>query len=212
MGQLSHRTNEEWITELRRHRVQGEVADSGVVGELRSFLRGALTRTMSARDHFVLAELDDLVQDALVRILEGLERFRGESRFTTWATAIALRVAFSSLRRRRHDERTLEEPDLQTEVDPDCPDDPINSVVRGSLVRALHTAIQDALTPKQREAVLGELDGTPTVVLAERLKTNTNALYKLHHDARKRLKVALIEAGFEPDDIRRELACSGGAS
>ena len=59
-----------------------------------------------------------------------------------------------------------------------------------------------ALENRQRAAVLGELAGMPTAVLAEQLDTNTNALYKLHHDARLRLRVALEERGFSETDVR----------
>ena len=68
--------------------------------------------------------------------------------------------------------------------------------------QALRDAIERDLTPRQRAAVLGELAGMPTAVLAEQLGTNANALYKLHHDARLRLRAALEERGFSAQDVR----------
>ena len=66
--------------------------------------------------HFALvnrveeSRLDDLVedfsQDALLRIMENLDSFRGESKFITWATKVAVRVAYSELRRKRWKRRT----------------------------------------------------------------------------------------------------------
>ena len=51
-------------------------------------------------------------------------------------------------------------------------------------------------------AILGELAGMPCARLAEELGTNPNALYKLHHDARKRLRQALLDRGFGEEDVR----------
>jgi RNA polymerase sigma-70 factor (ECF subfamily) len=40
------------------------------------------------------------------------------------------------------------------------------------------------------------LEGVPIDVLAERLGSNRNALYKMLHDARRRLRAHVAEAGF----------------
>ena len=80
--------------------------------------------------------------------------------------------------------------------------DPTNPTSRSDLLSSLREAIVRDLTPRQRAAVLGELAGMPTAVLAEQLDTNANALYKLHHDARLRLRDALEERGFFERDVR----------
>ncbi|MCZ7546983.1 MAG: hypothetical protein M5R40_27225 [Anaerolineae bacterium] len=45
------------------------------------------------------------------------------------------------------------------------------------------------------------LNGLPLEVVAERMGTNRNALYKLLHDARQSLKRRMLEAGLSADDI-----------
>jgi len=70
----------------------------------------------------------------------------------------------------------------------------------------LQLAITDTLTERQRTAVLGELTGVPSDVLAERLGVNRNALYKLHHDARKKLKAVILAAGFTERDVTETLS------
>jgi RNA polymerase sigma-70 factor (ECF subfamily) len=58
------------------------------------------------------------------------------------------------------------------------------------------------LTPKQREAlVLLGLQDMPMEDAARKMKTNRNALYKLLHDARLRLKRRLTQEGLSPQDI-----------
>jgi RNA polymerase sigma-70 factor (ECF subfamily) len=57
--------------------------------------------------------------------------------------------------------------------------------------------IRTALTPRQRQVLVAVvLEGVPIDVLAERLGSNRNALYKMLHDARRRLRAHVAEAGY----------------
>ena len=148
----------------------------------------------------------------MVRILEGLDSFRGDSQFTTWAMAVALRTAFSVLRRRRHDRQPLDELELESIELSVTGADPADITEQRDLLDALQHSIHRDLTPRQRTAILGELSGVPTVVLAERLGIMPNALYKLHHDARRKLRRAMNDAGFGDDDVRQELTRATNAT
>jgi RNA polymerase sigma-70 factor (ECF subfamily) len=154
-------------------------------------------------------DIEDFTQDAIIRVFEKLDSFRGDSRFTTWAMAVAVRVALTALRARGYRER-LHDADIDVmEIaagrTPSW-EDPTRSLERRSLRRAMHVAIRDELTERQRFAVAAELEGVPSGEIAARLGINRNALYKLHHDARKKLRAAIREAGYSDDDVRRELA------
>jgi RNA polymerase sigma-70 factor (ECF subfamily) len=71
------------------------------------------------------------------------------------------------------------------------------------LARAATRAIREALTPYQRRIALALLvDGVPIDVLAERLGTNRNALYKVLHDARVRVRAHLTASGHLLSDGR----------
>jgi RNA polymerase sigma-70 factor, ECF subfamily len=93
--------------------------------------------------------------------------------------------AYSELRRRRHQHVSLEDAieqgavslvqDRSTQHEPD----------REASLRA---AIDHALTPRQREAILAVLGGLPLAEIARRSATSQGAVYKLLHDARQRLK------------------------
>ena len=202
-GGFNNRTNAQWLADLRQYAQGGAAA-----GELQGYLRRGLARALAAR-RLDGSDLEDFAQDALVGILQGLDTFRGDSRFVTWAMAVALRTAFSALRRRRHGDRSLEELELgvlkHSQSTPLVASDPARVAERGDLLGALHRAIHGQLTSRQRTAILGELSGVPTTVLAERLGTSSNAFYKLHHDARKKLRRALNDAGFSDEDVREEL-------
>ncbi len=196
------RTNEDWVALLRCNDYLGLKAQE----ELRDYIRRGLGRAFGRQGDLDDASLEDLTQEAMVRITTRLDDFRGESRFTTWAMAIAIRVAYTSLRRRRWGDRSLE--DLGLSVDSQSSrigspsTDPMDPTSRSDLLCSLREAIDRDLTPRQRAAVLGELAGMPTAVLAEQLDTNVNALYKLHHDARLRLRAALEQRGFFERDVR----------
>ena len=71
--------------------------------------------------------------------------------------------------------------------------------------------IAEDLTERQRTAILAELRGVPTIEIAERMGTNQNALYKLVHDARKKLRRALLDAGFSESELRAAYDGDGGS-
>ena len=54
--------------------------------------------------------------------------------------------------------------------------------------------------------MLAELKGMPQDEIAEQLGSSRNALYKLTHDARKKLKERLEVAGFTAEDLVATLA------
>ena len=62
-----------------------------------------------------------------------------------------------------------------------------------------------ALVAIPQSLAYAELAGMPTEVLAEQLGTNPNALYKLVHDARRRLRAALERDGFSAHDVRNAI-------
>lgn len=78
---------------------------------------------------------------------------------------------------------------------------PADLAEAAQLARALEHAIATVLTPHQRRVALAlVVDDVPIDVLADRLGTNRNALYKTLHDARTRLRAALVATGhLDPD-------------
>ena len=77
---------------------------------------------------------------------------------------------------------------------------------RLELLRRLRELIDSELTERQWTALTAELGGMPLPQIAEQLGSNTNSLYKLLHDARKKLRHGLDAAGFTIDDVREAWA------
>jgi RNA polymerase sigma-70 factor (ECF subfamily) len=70
------------------------------------------------------------------------------------------------------------------------------------LLRRLKELIDSELTERQWTAITAELGGMPLPQIAEKLGSNTNAIYKLLHDARKTLRRGLELGGITVEDIR----------
>ena len=68
---------------------------------------------------------------------------------------------------------------------------------QSELLTTLQGAIDDVLTAHQRRVLVAlALNGVPIDVLAERLNTSCGALYKTLHDARRKLRKQLEDAGL----------------
>jgi RNA polymerase sigma-70 factor (ECF subfamily) len=136
--------------------------------------------------------------EALVTLLGKLHTFEGRSRFTTWAYKFAVLQAATAVRTLTWQDREihLDGLDLVADRGPG----PGQYVEAADLAVAVRAAVDTELSPHQRRVVLALLvDEVPIDVLAGRLGTNRNALYKTLHDARRRLRAHLRAAGFLDD-------------
>lgn len=200
------RNNDIWLMHLGSNGSDQQAALADLRAELLRGLRRALATWPLVDEAF----LEDIVQDALVRILGRLQQFEGRSRFLTWATAIAIRIAMSELRRRRWQDISLDAVIENADFTPEraAEDDagPHAQWAQKTILDAMHDVIQNQLTEKQRAVLLAELKGMPQDEIARHIGSNRNAVYKLTHDARKRLKRGLEAAGYEAADIHTAFA------
>jgi RNA polymerase sigma-70 factor (ECF subfamily) len=178
----------------------------GAIAELHALLlRGAHHELARRRDTLPAGEIPDLAtqaaDDALVAILAKLDTFRGASRFTTWAYKFVLLEAGVKARRRAWHGREVA---LDAESWPRIADPSPGAqqaLEDSELLGALRDAVRSELTPHQRRVFSAlALNGVPIDVLAERLATTRGALYKTLHDARRKLRAALADAGHALDD------------
>jgi RNA polymerase sigma-70 factor, ECF subfamily len=194
----------EWLSGLR---AQGTEREASIARLHALLLRAAsfeVARRRPALPHLRGNELEDIAHeaadDALVSVLARLDDFRGESRFTTWAYKFALLEAAVKLRKRAWQGREVPlEPEswgLFESADPG----PERGLEQSELLRAVQAGIAEALTPHQRRVLVAlALNGVPIDVLADRLETTRGALYKTLHDARRKLRAYLQEAGLSLD-------------
>ncbi len=144
------------------------------------------------------ADLSDLTQEAVLRIHQNIDGFTGQSRLSTWVAAVAVNTALMELRRRRHAHIPLSEAAARTRALLTAPLAP-DAIQQAQVSRLLLAAIDESLTDLQRTALLAELSGVPLSEIARRLSRKPGTLYKLLHDARRRLRAHLQERGLDAE-------------
>jgi RNA polymerase sigma-70 factor (ECF subfamily) len=210
---MHSRSNQDWVWALTEQ--PGE-AQSEALQDLHDFLlraalvylsqhRGELS-SWSREDVRVLAE--DMAQEALLDIRESLGGFKGESKFTTWAYRFVINRAASELRRRHYrnlslDQLREEEPAIfQALLLEQATIEPERIAERRNYLNLLRQIIEKELNERQRAAIVGvHMQGRSMDDMAAALDLTRNALYKLLHDARKRIKARLQAQHLTEGDI-----------
>ena len=204
------RSNETWIQDLT---AGGEVQEQAL-DDLRQIILGGLpyglSKWITADDPRFEPLAGEVAQETLVRVLDRLDTFEGRSKFTTWVYTIAVRIALTELRKARWREASLDDilegnPNyFSTDADGfhQRSDNPEEALEKRDLMMRIERIIQEELTEKQRAALVAlAVKDMPMEVVAEQLGTNRNALYKLLHDARLRLKQRMEAEGLMPEDV-----------
>jgi len=197
---MRERTNEQWLADLRGPNPDEAHAD------LYDLLVRGLRAALDGYGGGIEANVEDFAQEALIKITSNLDSFRGESRFTTWAQKIAMNVALTELKRRRWRDVSLQDLFARREATDRGPADtqltPERLALQNMVLQELHRMVDEELTDRQREAMVAViLEGMPISEVARRMGTNQNALYKLLHDARRKLKRQMEAAGLSPKEV-----------
>jgi RNA polymerase sigma-70 factor (ECF subfamily) len=192
--------NSKWLEQLspgnpQQHEAIGQLREVLVKGLKAAFLPRGKDETFC----------EDVAQESLLKILKALDTFEGRSKFTTWAISIAIRTGISQLRRKHFKDVSLEAISAGGDMSFDVADvaeaDPQQQAVRKSMLDVLSNLIDHELTEKQRVVVRSLLGGMPVEEIADRTGSNRNAVYKMFHDARQRLKAGFESAGHSADDV-----------
>jgi RNA polymerase sigma-70 factor (ECF subfamily) len=195
----------DWVSALS---TPGPARDSALRALHALLLRAARAQVarMGAVTSLRAAQVDEVINqaadEALLAILGKLSTFEGRSRFTTWAYKFAVLNAAVEVRRRAWEHREVPLDDVLLFSADSSPNDYAEAA---DFARAVKAAISTALSPHQRRILLAlVVDEVPIDVLAERLGTTRNALYKALHDARSRLRADLASKGYLAAQSTRE--------
>jgi RNA polymerase sigma-70 factor (ECF subfamily) len=203
------RTNQEWLHDLNASGATQEAA----IDDLRDLLlRAALyffSRNLGDfrgmdRDE-ITQRAEDCAQDALMAVMDHLADFRGDSKFTTWAYKFAINMAMMAARRERWKEISLDELAsdeshffewiLQDRSDGSAPE---QSAMQAEIQKLIREIVEVDLTENQRRVlVMMVFNDVPMDEVVRHLNTNRNAVYKMLHDARRKIKSGLQSRGFE---------------
>jgi RNA polymerase sigma-70 factor (ECF subfamily) len=190
-----------WVAELGAEDARGDAARARLHDLLLRAARFEIGRRRAGLAHLRGGDLDDLAHqsadDALLAILAKLGTYRGDSRFTTWAYKFALLEAAVKIRRRAWQGREIPlEPEQWSRV-AGREASPEATAESREVLASIRDAIESQLSRHQREVLVAvTMNDVPIDVLAERLDTTRGALYKTIHDARKKLREHLGEAGL----------------
>ncbi len=205
---MSRRGNDQWISDLQSSGDEREAALADLHQIILRSLPYAINKWITADDPRFQALAEEVAQETLLRVLDHLSTFEGRSQFTTWVHKIAVRVALTELRRKRWENVSLDELVEGSETPPlshlmadssPSPDDVVEGL---DFTERLQRIILEELTEKQRQAMIAiAIKGMPLEEVAQRMGTNRNALYKLMHDTRLRLKRRLAHEGLTPEDV-----------
>jgi RNA polymerase sigma-70 factor (ECF subfamily) len=208
------RTNEEWLNDLN---ASGEAQEAAIVDLRDLLLRATLyffSRNLSDfrgmnRDE-VLQRAEDGAQEALIAVMNHLSDFRGDSKFTTWAYKFAINIALMTSRRERWKDVSLDQfsqaeegaPPTWMMRDDSMSSAPDQSALQSEVGDILREVIEQDLTDKQRQIlIMMVFHEVPMDEVVRRFGTNRNAIYKMLHDARRKLKSNLQARGFEVGEM-----------
>jgi RNA polymerase sigma-70 factor (ECF subfamily) len=211
MTSPAYRSTAEWLADLCSDERQAEA-----LADLRDYLLRAVFLYLD-RHREDLCNLDwrelehlaeDFAQEALLQIRAKLHTFRGKSKFTTWAYPFVINAAAAELRRHRWRNLSMEALVGDGEVplgsflsDLQVPD-PETSASRENVLALIRHTITEELTERQRFALVNvHFHGMPMSEVARELDSTPNNVYKLIHDARKKIKGALLRHYRSPDDV-----------
>jgi RNA polymerase sigma-70 factor (ECF subfamily) len=191
----------EWLRALAGSGSRQEAALARLHAMLVRIAHGEVRRR-SPRLQITGPELDDLAYqaaaDALVAITGKLGQFRGESRFTTWAYKFVIFEVSAKIGRHfwRHPSVPFDAEDWDR-----LPDrfgfDPAQEAEWRDLLTALHRAVHEQLTARQRQVFVAiVLNQVPLDTLVIELASNRNAIYKTLFDARRKLRAVLAANGY----------------
>ena len=154
-------------------------------------------------------EQDDLAHqaadDALLTITSKLGRFRGDSRFTTWAYKFVIFEVSAKLGRHYWRNPPVQASDDAWERIPDrFGADPAQHAESRELADALRRAVTEALSERQRRIFVAIIvDGVPLDALALELGSTRNAIYKTMFDARRKIRAHLVAHGYLDEEEPR---------
>jgi RNA polymerase sigma-70 factor, ECF subfamily len=207
------RTNDEWLRALRSDGIEQEEALKDLRERLLLGMRAYLADERGYTTALAFADakeiVEDCAQEALLIIRQKIDAFRGESRFTTWATTIAIRLLLGELRRRKWKQVSIE----SSKIGHNLPDRPAEAPQYGNPEMALQQqevwsmlkrVVEKDLTSRQRFVLIASaFQGMPLDLIADRLGTNRDNVYKILHDARKKLKRCLTKRGLTAEELIR---------
>lgn len=205
---MAKRSNQQWLKDLQSSGQARETALADLHIILVRGLQQGLLHQINTNSPEFEALAEDFAQEATIKILDQLNTFAGRSQFTTWAHKITLHVALTELRRKRWQDQSLDglletdEGEYTPLIAASSAPGPAEQTERTDLLAKVQHVLLHGLTEKQRTALISlVIHGASPEDIADQMEMKTNAVYKLLHDARLRLRTLLGKEGLTPEAV-----------
>lgn len=198
-----NRSNSDWILFLNKEHAEY----SRTLEELRKYLLNGLGYSFKNHKKLNKENLEDLCQEAMIRIVDKIDSYSGEALFTSWAMKIAVNTVLNEIRHKSWLNVSLEnfeknESFLNTAKGYPIYMSPEKKILRKEMAQLCNTLINEELSQKQRTAMVYRMKyAMPLDEIARRTGSTRNGVYKLLHDARMKLKNAMESKGIDSIDI-----------
>lgn len=141
----------------------------------------------------------DLTQEVIVKIFKNLDKFKGDSKFSTWVYRIATNTCLDEIKKARR--RTVYSLDKEIETEdgsiaaelPDTAPTPEEAAEKNDIKKALYDAIQRLGKEHQTVIVLRDLQGLSYEEIAQILHCSVGTVKSRISRAREKLKKLLSE-------------------
>ncbi|MBO8161032.1 MAG: RNA polymerase sigma factor [Thermosipho sp. (in: Bacteria)] len=154
-----------------------------------------------ARTYFGTDDVDDIIQEVMMRVFKGIKKFKGNSSLSTWIYRITMNVCNTlyekykrknekvfSIHNSNDDEKEYEIVDTERDVQKEVQDEILYEKIM---------EILEKLPEKERVLIkLRDVDGLPYSEIAKILDIPEGTVKSRLHSARGKLKKALKEEGF----------------
>ncbi len=165
-------------------------------------------------------ESEDLAQEVFVKINQGLESFRGESKLSTWIYRIATNTALDRMRslsfRQMVQEEPLSNPITEDEIEVEDKDvwtgekrpSADQELIRKEMNECIRNFIENLLADYKAVILLSEIEGLKNREIAEILGISLDTVKIRLHRAKVKLKKELeTHCSFYRDE-QNELSCN----
>ncbi|MBQ3223177.1 MAG: sigma-70 family RNA polymerase sigma factor [Clostridia bacterium] len=134
-------------------------------------------------------DAQDCVQDAMLRIYRALDRFKGQSSFSTWVYRITMNTCLDELRRRKVRASTSLDTLLESGWSPtDETDTPERHAIEAERRKALSGAIQSLPEDMRSAIVLREMQGLSYEEISDVLSVNVGTIKSRISRGREKLR------------------------
>lgn len=154
-----------------------------------------------ARTYFGTDDIDDVVQEVMLRIFKGIKKFKGNSSLSTWIYRITMNVCNTLYEKyKKKNEKVFSvqnDEDGEREIEIVDPRRDVYREVQQELLYEKILDILEKLPEKERILIkLRDIDGLSYSEIAKILDIPEGTVKSRLHSAREKLKKALKEEGF----------------